>query len=569
MSTRQLTCLLISDFNIHPLVHFLEDAGIEPLLKCTVAAIGQVKQTLLDHTKGCWQEKPEITVIWSQPYLQIPSFAQFIVNNTCDYENIRKEIAEFSNYLRMAASLSSIVFIPSWTLPSYHRGRGILDYRNSIGIYNTLMRMNLQLADELQDCENIYILNSQQWMSALAEVEDDRMWYLGKIPYSRDLFCQAAQEIKAGVLSIYGKTRKLLILDLDNTLWGGEIGDLGIDGIRLGGIDPVGEAFLDFQRHVLALKNMGILLAIASKNNEQTALEVFEKHPEMVLKKHDFVTWRINWQDKAENIVDMAAELNLGLQSVVFIDDNPTERARVAEALPEVYVPDWPRDPTAYKRSLLQLRCFDKVQVSQEDLQRTELYLFEKKRKEIFQSVPSLDDWLHTLKLKVSIEELSPHNLSRAVQLLNRTNQFNLITRRMDKTEFLGFTEKKGNRVWIFYASDRIGDYGMIGLTSVTVKDHCLKLWDFLLSCRAMGRGIEKTMLYHIASFARANHVEKIVAQYISTAKNDPCANFLPENGFKPLGEEYELTSLESVKLPSFIQLQVEDPESESLYLVS
>ncbi len=564
LKTNHLTSLLISDFNIDPLVHFLENSLGEPSLKCEIAPIDQVKQVLQDHTRDCWKKTPEITVIWSQPYQQIPSYAQFLCDTTFNYESIKKEVSEFSNYIRMAASISDIVFVPSWTLPSYYRGQGILDYKNSMGHYNTLMRMNLQLIDELEDCENIYILNTQQWISSVKEAEDERMWYLGRILFSRDLFREAANELKAGIQTIYGKTRKLLILDLDDTLWGGVIGDLGIDGIRLGGIDPVGQAFLDFQKHILTLKNRGILLAIASKNDEKTALEVFEKHLEMILKKEDFVTWRINWEDKAQNIVDMVTELNLGLQSVVFIDDNPVERTRVKEALPEVYVPDWPEDPIFYKKTLLQLRCFDKISIGEEDKNRTFFYQDDKKRKEMIKTALSLEDWLHTLNIKVTCEELSSHNLTRAVQLLNRVNQFNLITRRMDKTKFLEFIQKEEKKAWVFYASDRIGDYGMIGLTSFEIKNHHLKICDFLLSCRAMGRGIEKTMLYLLVSYGKANNLQKIIARFNSTAKNAPCEKFLHENGFKPTEEGFELKNFDSIHLPSYIQPEIKNFELEN-----
>lgn len=564
MTPKHFNCLLIADFTVDPLAHFLQDRSSEPWVKCEIAPIDQVKQTLQDHGHECWRQKPDLTVIWSQPWRQIAGFAQFVSAETADLDSIKREVSEFSAYIRMASSLSHIVFVPSWTLPSYYRGQGVLDYKNSIGIYNTLMRMNLQLADELDDCENVYILNTQQWMSAAARTEDDRMWYLGKILFSRELFRQAAEEIKAGMQTIYGNAKKLLVLDLDNTLWGGIIGDAGVDGIKLGVNDPIGEAFIEFQRHIRILKNRGILLAIASKNDEEIALEVFEKHPEMILKKEDFVAWRINWEDKAKNIVDLVAELNLGLQSVVFIDDNPAERARVAEALPEVTVPDWPEDPVSYPRELLQLRYFDKVSISQEDRQRTTFYLNEKRRQEMLQAVPSLEDWLQTINLKVIYEELSSSNVSRAVQLLNRVNQFNLITRRMDKHEFFKLAQEGERKVWVFYASDRIGDYGMIGLTSCELDDHCLRIRDFILSCRAMGRGIEKAMLSLIAAFARENRVQKIVGQYIRTAKNAPCAEFLPDNGFKPSGNGFELVNLNAIQVPSYIQLEAKDAELNS-----
>lgn len=570
MTSTGLNCLLISDFTLDPLVHFLQrEDTTEPLLQCIVTPIDQVRQNLQNIAELYEDKKPLITIIWTQPDRQIPAFNQIFTECHIDTEKIRSEVSEFTDYLRMASAHSNIVFFPSWTLPSYYRGLGILDYKNSIGVYNTLVRMNLQLVDELHECENFYILNSQQWICSVAVAEDERMWYLGKIPFSRNLFNHAAHEIKAGIQAIYGQTKKLLVLDLDNTLWGGVLGELGIEGIRLGGLDPVGEAFVDFQKEILKLKKRGILLAIASKNEEDAVIEVFDKHPEMILKKNDFVTWRINWRDKAQNIVEIVTELNLGLQSVVFIDDNPSERARVVEALPEVYVPDWPREPIHYKRKLWQLRCFDTISLSREDTQRTVLYQNEHKRKIMLKSILSIEEWLHTLNLKLDCEELSDLTTERAVQFLNKVNQFNLITRRMGKTEFSEFSKKEKNKVWIFHASDRIGEYGMVGLVSIEIEADRIKIWDFIMSCRAMGRGIEKAMLYVVSSYAITNNKEKVVAHYQPTPKNVPCSKFLSENGFTASGEEFELTALTSVSLPSHIHVTKKDELIENLVTVN
>jgi HAD superfamily phosphatase (TIGR01681 family) len=234
----------------------------------------------------------------------------------------------------------------------------------------------------LQDVPNVYVMNAQRWLEATATRGRSmaKGWYLGKVPFSGETFAEVARDLKAAARALTGHTRKLLVLDLDDTLWGGIVGDIGWENLQLGGHDAVGEAFVDFQHAVKALTARGIVLGIVSKNTERVALDAIDTHPQMVLRRTDFVGWRINWQDKAQNIADLAAELHLGLQSVVFIDDNPVERARVRDALPEVFVPDWPEDKLLYTERFLGLRCFDAPAISREDAERTALYAAERER---------------------------------------------------------------------------------------------------------------------------------------------------------------------------------------------
>ena len=205
------------------------------------------------------------------------------------------------------------------------------------------MQINLRLLESLAGAPAIHPLWAEKWIQLAGPTAfNHRLWYLGKIPFSNEVFKVAARDLKAALRGLNGQAKKVVILDLDDTLWGGIVGDAGWEGLILGGHDPAGEALVDFQRELKALTRRGILLAIVSKNEESIAMEAIAKHPEMVLKLSDFAGWRINWKDKAENIIDLMAELNLGLDSAVFIDDNPVESARVREALPKVCVPEWP-----------------------------------------------------------------------------------------------------------------------------------------------------------------------------------------------------------------------------------
>lgn len=558
MSPDRKKCLLISDFTIDPLRSFLKSDAVEPPVDCSTAPVDQVRQVLKDGAQACWRDRPQFAMVWTMPQKTIHSFSELIFENKNDSAAISNEVKDFARDIKHAAARVKSIIIPSWTLPGYYRGRGILDLRNSVGVCNTLMRMNLQLADELEEVKNAYLLNTERWLALYGSGPDDRMWYLGKIPFSRDVFSMAAREVKTVVRAAGGQVRKLLVLDLDNTLWGGVIGEEGISGLRLGGLDPEGEAFVDFQKQVRALKNRGVILAIASRNDEALALEAIEDHPEMVLKLSDFVAWRIDWEDKASNIAKIAGELNLGLNSVVFIDDSPMERARVAEALPEVFVPDWPAEPTQYPRALHQLDCFDMLSLSGEDMERTRFYREERERKGVREEMPSLEEWLYSLELRLAVEAVNADNLSRAVQLVNKTNQFNLIARRMEEAEFLEFILEKEHTALAFRLRDKFGDYGLIGVCSLVLHgDGVLELKDFLLSCRAMGRGVEKAMLYTAAQYARSHGRNILTGNYVPTGRNGTCANFLEDNAFQRLEGKYRNSDPGGIGLPGYIKLEL------------
>jgi len=346
------------------------------------------------------------------------------------------------------------------------------------------------------------------------------------------VLAEAARDIKAAVRGLTGQARKLVVVDLDDTLWGGIVGDAGWENLRLGGHDAVGEAFVDFQKALKQLTRRGVVLGIASKNTESVALEAMRNHPAMVLRPDDFVGWRINWGDKARNIADLAAELNLGLQSVVFLDDNPVERARVREALPEVFVPDWPEDELLYPSALLALRCFDAPAVSREDAERTRLYASDREREALKRDVGSLDEWLAGLDIRVRVEPLGPANVARVTQLFNKTNQMNLTTRRLTEHELAEWAGEPGRALWAVTVADRFGEAGLTGILGLQASGGRCHVVDFILSCRVMGRRIEETMAHLAVAWARERGLGVVEAAYVATAKNRPCHDFWKGSGF-------------------------------------
>lgn len=526
--------VLISDFNVDIFSAYLSNDEGLPVVDTVAAPFGQVAPLLMQEDLKYWKGGFDFTVIWTRPEAVINSFNDLLAFKNPSIKDILDEVDQFASLLLNICDKIRTVFIPTWILPPFYRGFGMLDMRKDFGIANILMQMNLRLAEKIDRSSNIYLLDIQRWVITAGKYAfNPRLWYRGKIAFGNDVYKEAVKDIKSALRGIQGHSKKIIILDLDNTLWGGVVGDIGWENIILGGHDPAGEAYTDFQMALKSLTNRGILLGIVSKNEENTALEAINKHPEMVLKLKDLAGWKMNWQDKAQNIIDLVYDLNLGLQSVVFIDDNPVEQARVREALPEVLVPEWPDDSMLFKSSLLGLRCFDTSSISKEDIERTRMYTTEQQRNDLKKSLSSLDDWLKSLEIKIKIEELNEVNLQRTVQLLNKTNQMNLTTRRMTEKELVDWIKRKGHKLWIFRVSDRFGDSGLTGIISIEVRNNDCRVVDFILSCRVIGRKVEEMMLYTAIQYARSMGLKNLKAEYIPTPKNKPCLDFWKKSGFQ------------------------------------
>jgi FkbH-like protein len=544
---------LISDFTIDELVDELAAPSALPTLGAEVAPYGQVTQFLMQPPS---EDAADFAVVWTRPEISVPSFARVLAYEDVSPADLTAELAQFTALITRAAAGYKAVFVPTWVQPAWARGRGMSDGRAG-GITRMLTSLNLQLMEALEGVPNVFVLDAQRWLSGAGRSgHNPRGWYLGKVALPRGVMREAAADIRAAFVGLRGAAKKLLVLDLDDTLWGGIVGDAGWENLRLGGPDPQGESFADFQRAIKNLKRRGVVLALVSKNEESVALEAIRSHPEMVLKEDDFVGWRINWVDKARNISELVTELNLGLQSVVFIDDNPVERARVREALPEVFVPEWPEDKLLYASAFAQLRCFDAPAVSREDLERTRMYAEERKRDDLQKQVGSIDEWLKSLEIKVRAERLGPSNLARATQLLNKTNQLNLSTRRLNEAELTAWAAASNHKLWVVSVSDRFGDAGLTGIVSVEVEAGTARIVDYVLSCRVMGRKVEETLLHLAVSAAIDAGASRVDAHYLKTAKNKPCFTVFNASGFAAdEGDVFRWDASNAYALPEVIHL--------------
>jgi len=550
--------LCVSDFNLQSLAAELARPGDEPAVEPIDAPFGQVAQLLLDPAAPGWAESPDVVLVWTRPEAVVESWARACAGEPVSPEDVLADVDAFVDLLGRIEGRAATVLVPLWAAPANRRTFATSSLNDPSGPARLLARMNLRLLERLDGMPGFLALDAPAWLATVgAGAWSPKMWAMGKIPFGNDLFREAAAAIKAALRGVTGRSRKLVILDLDDTLWGGIVGDDGMEGLRLGGHDPVGEAYADFQRALKALTRRGIALGIVSKNEEETALRAIREHPEMVLRLEDFAGWRINWQDKAANVADLAAEINVGLDSVVFLDDNPVERGRVAEALPDVLVPEMPRDPSGYVPTLEGLRCFDPPSLSEEDRERASMYTAERQRKTARTDIADLDSWLVTLGTVVTCEPLGPENLTRCAQLLNKTNQMNMTTRRLPEAELTKWVAEAGRRFWAFRVRDKHGDLGLTGLLSVEPDGNAARIVDFVLSCRVMGRRVEETMLAHAVAWAREAGLAEVTAEPVPTEKNAPCLRFFRESALERDEDErvYRWDAAREFPVPASVEL--------------
>jgi FkbH-like protein len=523
-------CLIACDFTADSLAGLIANAATQPGVDVHALPPAQWRPLLDGQVSP--SEGTQTVFLWGRPETLSAAFSRFLQYDDVAMDELYSDVDAFSDGVKRISERVPTVLVASLLIPPYVRGWGLLDLRNGCGVRNALMRMNMRLIDNLSKCSGVFILDASQWIKSGDTAWDASMWYLTKIPFSNSVFRLCGQDIQAALATIFGQTKKLVVLDLDDTLWGGIVGDVGWEQLRLGGHDPIGEAFVDFQKFLLTLKKRGILLAVVSKNEHLVAVEAMRRHPEMVLRLDDFVSLKINWNDKAQNIVEMLTELNLGAPSVVFLDDNPFERSRVREALPEILVPDLPENKLHYARFVASLSCFDMLNVSAEDRQRSQMYIAEQKRNELKRTTTlSPDEWLGSLNIRIQITQLLAEDFPRALQLLNKTNQMNLATRRFTESELTAWTKLASNRLWTIRVKDKFGDLGLVGVVGIAIDGTVARITDFVLSCRAFSRHVERIMLRLAADAAKSSGCLSVVARYEPTSKNKPCLEFFKRSG--------------------------------------
>jgi FkbH-like protein len=397
-----------------------------------------------------------------------------------------------------------------------------------------LQKLNNSLLELSKKITSCYVINYQQLFdhTGLNNCIDPKLFYMARIPFNSIAQIAFGKIISRTISAMFSSPAKCIVLDLDNTLWGGVIGEDGISGIQLSDEYP-GNIFKTFQRAILGLRDQGILLSIASKNNIDDVLEVFEKHTDCLLKKSDFSSMQIHWENKASSIEKISEELNIGLDSIVFFDDNPVERDWVRKQLPNVKVIEVPKNSMDYLKALNESTFFDRLTVTNEDRARADIYQQEQQRKSDLSNSVSVDDFLKDLKVTVKIGFSDDLTITRIEQLLNKTNQFNLTTKRHSSADVIKIIRDGGKVLWLS-AADRYGDNGIVGVAILVEIKHRVWLIDsMLLSCRVIGRKIETVFLAEIIEILRGYNADVVYGQYLPTKKNNIVSDFYNQHSFQ------------------------------------
>ena len=364
---------------------------------------------------------------------------------------------------------------------------------------------------------------------------DPRLYHYGKVGFSLRFLPEYARAFSGAWRSAVGRTKKALVLDLDDTLWGGVIGDDGLDGIRLGTGTAEGEAYLDFCRYVNGLKDRGVILAVCSKNDPKVATEVFDRHPEIPLKPAHFGAFVCNWSDKASNLRQIALDLNIDISSLVFVDDSPAECELIRRELPEVAVIHLPEDPAQFVRVVDSFHYFDAPALSDEDIKRSSSYVARRKAARLQAQATDLDSYLKALDMTGTVYQAGKEDLLRLSQMELKTSQFNLTTQRYGEEEILGFIEDADRLCLAFRLHDRFAEHGLVSSLLAVNEEGTLRIKSWLMSCRIFSRTAEQYIMNRLVEIAVSTRVTRVVGEYVPTQKNGVVKNLYSELGFHRL----------------------------------
>lgn len=536
-----------------------------------VGEFDAISQDLLDPRSPLYEFQPDFIILAQWLETLAPRFAtRFLSLSAAEAEaETARIVADLRGYLTAIRSHTRVpVLINNFVLPA-HPTLGILDSQSDHSERGSVARLNERLLQAAHEFSDVFIVDLAALVSRIgyAQAIDERYWHLGRAPLSRVASTQLAREYVKFVRALRGLVRKCLVLDCDNTLWGGVIGEDGMQGIKIGTTYP-GSGYLAFQRELLNLKDRGVILAICSKNNEADVREVLRSHPEMLLREEHFAAWQINWDDKATNLRRLAEQLNLGLEAFVFVDDSRFECDFVRENLPQVEVLHLATEPFTFTSLLGSGAYFDSLTFSSEDRSRTEQYQAEAQRKALEASASSLPDYLARLQIVATIALADDLTIPRIAQLTQKTNQFNLTTHRYSEGAIRSYRDDPNVDVFSMRLRDRLSDLGLIGVAILKYEQAGVASIDtFLMSCRALGRRAEDCLLAHCLQAARNRGCQRVQGRYIATPKNAQVADFYSRSGFKSISDAADTSSWEFqfdrdvFSPPDFVQVEGVEPK--------
>jgi len=510
----------------------------------------QYNQEIMRKDSGYYAFEPDLTIFLLDGHALFPQWydARFLNKNSVqECENhVEVEANQIKELIRtIHDNCNTKIIINNFKVP-YYSPLGILDTRSATGLKHMVYSLNRKLECFAAKTDYAYVFDYNGLCAHIGHCrsEDNKLSCLAGCPVSYHAIKQLANEYMRYILPLNAMGKKCLVLDLDNTLWGGIAAEDGIGGVSLDITGP-GKSFYDFQKEIMNLYHRGILLAINSKNNPQDALEIIENHPHMLLRKSFFSCIRINWQDKVTNLREIASELNIGLDSLVFADDSPVEREYVKAMLPQVAVIDLPEDPAAYCEKLRSVPFFETLGLTAEDARRSEMIAQNRERSEARKLYGSIEEYLKSLDMNVTVLAADEFNIPRISQLSLKTNQFNMTTKRYQTADIKKMLESGKYTAYCCSVSDRFGDSGITGCCIAKTDGEDAYIDTFLMSCRVLGRNVEYAFLSSVIKLLREKGIRRITAKFIPTAKNTANSGFFEKAGFRVVDSNEESTLFE------------------------
>ncbi len=560
---KKLKIAILSSFTVNGLSEILKvkfsELGIR--YQSYMGGYNQYNQELLDSKSEYHKFSPDVTFL----ILDIRNFLgenfHFPYNMTDDERRslVSEKMKHIENIIKcFEENQNSKLIISNFNVPFYSPN-GITETKANFGFHEMIEELNKLLREISKKHNSVYIYDFNLFISKYGEknIFDYRKFHLGDIQIALNYLPHLANDLLSYIKPLTGTNRKCIVLDLDNTLWGGVVGEEGFDGIELGHTSN-GKAFVEFQKELLSLWDQGIILAINSKNNFEDAIKVIREHPNMILRERNFASIKINWNDKAQNLKQISDDINIGLGSIVFFDDDKLNQERIKQEFPEVLTIKMPDEPSDFAVILKELNDFNVLQRTEEDMKRGQMYAQQRERKELEKSISNLDEFLNQLDIQVKMKKSNEFLIPRISQLTLKTNQFNLTTKRYQEEDIRSFTNNDEFIVGCAQVLDKFGDNGITGVYIINKNDKVWSIDTFLLSCRVMGRGVENGILSQILIDAKHNGVEEIQANFIPTQKNKPAENFLSDYGFKKEGDNWIYKLNNEIKLPKHLKVETE-----------
>jgi FkbH-like protein len=559
--SHRIKIALVSSFSINGLKEVIS-------LKCSKmnissdiyeAPYNQVSQEIINQKSELYEFKPELTflILDTRSILGEEYFFPYKISDLERKESINKKINQIKNLVKdFCEKSNSKLVITKLNIPKYSP-YGIHETKTQFSFHQMIEEFNSEIVKEFLRSNQVYVYDFDRFVSKFGErnVFEYKQYYFGDFKISLKHLPDFGQELMQYVVAYLGISKKCIVLDLDNTLWGGIVGEDGFDGIRLGP-ETTGKAFMEFQKTLLALNQRGIILAINSKNNYDDAIKVIREHPYMILKEENFASIQINWDDKVTNMKRIAQEINIGLDSMVFMDDDPVNREFVKKSIPQILVIEMPKDSSEYITTIEDLIELNVEKITNEDKTRAEMYDRKRLASELEKSSLNMESFLKELESKITIEVANEFTLPRISQLTLKTNQFNLTTKRYQEKQIREMSSDQNHIIISAKVEDKFGDNGITGVVIIKKQDSQTWIIDtFLMSCRIMGRDIESGIFGYIVNRAKKENVKKILATYIPTSRNKPVEGLLSKMKFSKINDIWEFDVVENFKIPEYLEI--------------